>query len=106
MIDFTTIVGIDRQHLAELRCTWPTWKRHRPEILQQPLLAICDGEVSDEQWNEELTFLDHPDVRRILWIQPGVSQREKMLTGLTVLPGREVLTAWYLKLDTDVVATG
>jgi hypothetical protein len=105
VIDFTTVVGVDEEHLAELRLTWPTWVRNRPEILDRPLLLICDADHSVGQWQDALRFLGHPQVTVVAWNQNGVSQREKMLTGLTLGPGRYVTTQWYLKLDTDVVAT-
>lgn len=103
-IDFTTVVGVDAKHLAELKLVWPTWKRHRPEIFRQPMLLICDADRAEAEWNQLLAFVDHPKKEIVLWSMPGVSQREKMLTGLVVCPARHVRTPWYLKLDTDAAA--
>lgn len=105
MIDFTTVVGVDAAHLEEWALTWPTWARHRPQILDQPLLVVCDADRPIETWEAALRFLRHPRVTLVPWSQPGVSQREKMLTGLTLVPTAHVRTPWFLKLDTDVAAT-
>ena len=56
MIDFTTVVGVDEAHLEELRLTWPTWARHRPELLVQPLLLVCDGDRTESFWRARLPF--------------------------------------------------
>jgi hypothetical protein len=103
-LDFTTVVGVDDVHIEELKLTWPTWRLHRPEILRQPILFICDGDKPLEQWKSRLAFVDHPDKRFVSWTMPDVSQREKMLSGLVYCPAREVTTPWYLKLDTDALA--
>lgn len=48
----------------------------------------------------------HPNVRWVPWEFPvAADQREKMVTGFVHIPAREVGTPWYLKLDTDTVAT-
>jgi len=104
VIDFTVVVGVDEQHLDEWRLTWPTWVRHRPEILRQPLLAVCDGARPESYWRQALRFVDHSHLTVVTWHQSDVSQREKMLTGLTLAPAIHVRTPWFLKLDTDVVA--
>ncbi len=105
-IEFTTVVGVDREHAEELRLVWPTWKAFRPELLDNPLLLVCDGTVSRERWNCELSFLDHPDRRIERWNMAGTGQREKMLTGLVLMPAAHVETPWYLKIDTDTLADG
>lgn len=50
---------------------------------------------------------EHVSLRITPWLLPNaLHQRERMLTGFVQVPGRHVETTWYLKLDTDVVATG
>ena len=102
---FTTIVGVDEHHVKELELVWTTWKRFKPEIMQNPLLIVCDASLSVSEWNCKLKFLDHPDMRRVQWAMPGCPQREKMLNGITFAVASYVQTPWYLKLDTDTVAT-
>jgi len=116
----TTIVALDDDHLPELAAVWPTWVKFRPEILQQPLLLMCDEYTAPgnlwwtqitDWWREQLQFVwqDHPKARIAFWGQPhvtpdGLPQRERALTAL-VFGTAHVRTPWYLKLDTDVVAT-
>jgi hypothetical protein len=102
--EFTTVVGIDHEHLREFKLVWPTWRCYRPELISHPLLLICDAAVSEREWNAKLSFIDHPNKRLVLWSMNGVDQREKMLSAFVFVPGHEVHTPWYLKLDTDTVA--
>ncbi len=102
---FTTIVGVDEHHVKELELVWPTWKRFKSEIMQNPLLIVCDASISVSEWNCKLKFLDHPDMRRVQWTMPDCSQREKMLNGISFGVANYVHTPWFLKLDTDTVAT-
>ncbi|MBL9090228.1 MAG: class I SAM-dependent methyltransferase [Planctomycetaceae bacterium] len=102
-LDFTTIVGVDDEHLEEWRLTWPTWRKNRAALLERPLLVVCDAKHSEAEWRERLEFVDHPQKQLLLWDLPGVGQREKMLTGL-VRAVETVKTPWFLKLDVDVVA--
>jgi len=104
MIRFTTVVGVDDAHLEELEMVWPTWKVFRPEILEHPLLLICDGSAPQRDWEERLAFLTHPDRRLHCWVMPDASQREIMLSGLVFATASHVTTPWYLKLDTDCAA--
>lgn len=39
MVDFTTVVGVDAEHLEEWRTTWPAWKANRSRLHTRPLLA-------------------------------------------------------------------
>lgn len=103
-ISFTTIVGIDDHHVKELEMSYKTWKEYRPELFEQPLLLVCDADISPQEWNRRLHFLDHPDQRRVQWSLPDATQREKMLNGVTLVAGTHVHTPWYFKLDTDSIA--
>ncbi len=102
MIDFTTFLAVDKEHLAELQTNWPFWVLHKPEILSQPLFVARDSEVSVE----DLAFLEHPDMKSQEWTYPPpASQREKMLASFVLLAPKVVETPWILKLDTDTLAT-
>jgi hypothetical protein len=112
--DYTLVVGCDERTQEQLRGTWPTWRRYRPELLNQPMVVICDARLSPDPdwWRKRLHWLDHPAWRPFLWDWPApddgitreVSQRERMLTAF-IRVARVISTAWYLKIDTDVVAT-
>ena len=121
---FTTVVALDREHFEQFALVWPTWAKHRPEILAAPLLLICD--VLDEtgyrpdEWERRLAFLPFggdgqpPIVRSwhswpcTLYDQPSsIPQRERMLTALVKVPPwivGNIGTPYWLKLDCDAVA--
>lgn len=103
--DITLVLGVDSQHLKELRLVWPGWMRFKPELREMPCVVFYDCEQVKP---DKLAFMkDHPAVRLVPWKMPNArNQREKMLTGFVQVPAREVCTPWYLKLDTDVIATG
>lgn len=103
--DITLVIGIDRQHLEELRWSWPTWMKFKPELREMPALVFYDP---DEVNPSQAAFLnEHPDLRFLPWRMAGArNQREEMITGFVHVPAREVTTPWYLKLDTDALATG
>lgn len=104
-MDCTLVVAVDELHSEELKVVWPTWKRFRPQLLEWPMIVIVDGDRSFDRWADDLSYLDHPRRQIIPWNMPNVGQREKMLSGLVFVPARHVSTDWYLKLDTDVIAT-
>jgi hypothetical protein len=108
MIDFTTVVGIDDRHLPEFRIAFPTWRQHKPEIMRQPLLLVCDGHAkSEQQWARSLAEITGLHPRCTLAFCGGeriTPQRERMLTAL-VEAAKWVKTPWLLKLDTDAIAT-
>lgn len=103
--DITLVLGVDAKHLNELRWAWPTWMRHKPELNDMPCVIFYDA---DEINQSDLRFIKgHPHVTFIAWTMPSArSQREKMLSGFVHVPARHVSTPWYLKIDTDVIATG
>ena len=105
LADITLVLGLDAAHLEELRWTWPTWMRFKPELRAMPALVFYDPA---EIVPGDVTFLrEHPNLRALPWEMPAAAdQREKMITGFVHIPAREVQTPWYLKLDTDAVATG
>lgn len=115
MIDYTLVVGVDKKHLDQLSWTWPTWKRNKPSLLKSPMAAFYDrDQVSG---NELRSVIDHPDLKTVAWPPQGVEysggcdkwhnqQRYRMLAGFVHVPAKHVDTTYWLKLDTDVVATG
>lgn len=103
--DITLTLGIDRHHLEELRWSWPTWMKFKPELREMPALVFYDP---DETSPAQAAFLnEHPNLRFIPWKMANArNQREEMISGFVHVPAREVQTPWYLKLDTDAIATG
>ena len=115
MIDYTLVVGVDAHHLHQLEWTWPTWKKNKPSLLKQPMVAFFD---QDQLTADQVGMvIDHPMLKVVPWPPVGVhypggndkwtnAQRYRMLAGFVHVPARHVMTDYWLKLDTDVVATG
>jgi len=104
---FTTVIGLDEKYLNAFGKVWPNWSRHRSEIAANPIVFVCDSEAgSSEDWYDVVGGIvgDEVEFRIEPWTMSGVSQREKMLTGLFVVPTYAVNTDWFLKLDCDSVA--
>lgn len=115
MQDYTLVVGVDRKHLYQLSHTWPTWRKHKPSLLNVPMVAFYDAQQLE--CSDVVGVIDHPLLRTVPWT-PEVErygtggdkwsnpQRAKMLAGFVHVPPEHVLSRYWLKLDTDVVATG
>lgn len=116
--DFTVLVALDLQHLGELRTVWPTWMKHKPGLRERPWLFVLDlhstpashgwHTLCHKWWQEQLAFVfaDCPHAKYCLWSeQPDLPQRERMLNSL-VFSVKHIETPHYLKLDTDLCATG
>lgn len=116
MIDYTLVVGVDAHHLEQLAWTWPTWIRHKPSILQHPMVVFFDrAQISP---NMVLSVVDpHPNLRLVMWPNHNQTyeggddkwtdpQRYRMLAGFIHVPAVHIHTPYWLKIDTDTVATG
>lgn len=115
--EHTLIVGVDAYHLAQLKLTWPTWRKHKPSLLESPMVVFYDR---DELTGGQVqSVVDHPQLKTVPWPIGGVEyetgegkgkwsgrQRYKMLAGFIYIPAAVVDTPYWMKLDTDVVAVG
>jgi hypothetical protein len=112
--DYTTVLGIDESHLRQLELTWPTWIRFKPSLLDHPLIVFCDRVLDLDRVRAVIS--EHADVQIGHWPPAGVEypvgttkwddqQRYKMLAGFVHVPPMLVCTPYWLKLDTDTVAT-
>jgi len=108
VIEFTTLIALDKPHVEELKITWPTWMKFRPEIKKNPLVVLCDVLTLDHEWRSLLEFLEHPQ-RKIVLVPPApvktLTQRGRMLSSFVLYGPKAIETKWYLKLDTDTIAT-
>jgi len=114
--DYTVVTSVDKKHLDQLALTWPTWKRHKPSILKVPMIIFYD--VRQVITEEILEIVDHPLLTTYPWPSYSMEfagdesskwthpQRNRMLSGFVHIPAAYVKTPWWLKLDTDAVATG
>jgi len=119
--DYTLIVGVDAYHLRQLELVWPTWKRHKPSLLYQPMIVFYDRDSTSEK--QVRAVVAHPNLRTVSWPRGEEEidwdrkkgdhkdkfqdpHRAMMLSGFVYVPAMFVETPHWLKLDTDVVATG
>lgn len=100
MIEFTTFLAVDREHLRELKVVAPGWRVHRPEIWRRPMAVCIDCSVVPK----DLDFLEHSNLNIFPWTLGAPSQRAKMLASFILLAPEVVKTPWILKLDTDCTA--
>lgn len=116
MIDYTLLCGVDAKHLKQLATTWPTWAKHKPSLLDHPMIVFYDR--NQVNLADLHSAIDHPNLKTVPWPPKGVReyprvddtkfgdpQRYKMLSGF-VHVSKCVETQYVLKLDTDTVATG
>lgn len=107
MIDFTTVIALDEHHTNELELAWKTWEHFKPEIVSAPIIIIYDDMQIDPEEGWLGTLESKHDITFIPWHPPeGLykDQREKMLTSFFEAI-KYVQTPWYLKIDTDCIAT-
>lgn len=111
----TLVLGLDKKHLEQLALVWPTWMKHKPELRECKLCCFYDWEQISPQdiqqvidmpgiavpWPEE--GVHYPEGDGSKWFEP---QRVKMLSGFVHIPAKYVKTSWWLKIDTDTIATG
>ncbi|KKL21208.1 hypothetical protein LCGC14_2447740, partial [marine sediment metagenome] len=115
-VDYTLVCGVDAKHIRQLAWVWPTWKFHKPSLLNHPMIVFYDtSQVKEEEIRR---VVDHPNLTIVPWPPKGVTyersmegkfgdpQRYKMLAGFVYVPWRYVQTKYWLKLDVDTVATG
>jgi hypothetical protein len=113
--DFTILVALDREHLQEFAWSYPTWIMHKPNLIRRPLLLAIDVAHHDDRddairrWTEALQFVLRRHCGPVSFFEwdglPELPQRERMLTAL-VRAVADVETPYYLKIDTDTIATG
>ncbi len=111
----TTVVALDNHTERQLHGVWPTWRLHKRELLDRPMIALCDDAFGNYAfWRHRLKWLDHPALHLFSWdwwiegqsaLPEGMTQRERMLTAFVHLAPKVVDTPYWCKIDADVVAT-
>jgi hypothetical protein len=102
----TVVVAIDDHHLNELQVTLPTWIKYKNFDKYNFLVIFDESQINLH--DDRLEIFRNLNVEYVGFrntINAYQSQREKMLTALTVLPGLHVKTKYYIKIDTDCIAT-
>lgn len=102
--DITILLSVDDHHLNELTHSYKTWIKFKNEIKDMSCYIMYDSsQISDK----DKRFNNIGISRLIPWDDKNnlyTSQREKMLTALVFGMG-EIQTPWFLKIDTDAIAT-
>lgn len=107
---FTVVLAVDAEHFAELLAVWPTWTRFHPEIRSVRILIYCDTTLTPmSNWSGMIRSRLGPNFWPIPWERNSaladVSQREFMLSAFVLDAPRIVPTDYWLKIDTDTIAT-
>jgi len=111
----TLVLGLDRKHLEQLAMVWPTWERYKPELRKaqlcvfydrdqlsiQDLRQVIDRRATVIAWPPK--DVEYPEGDGSKWFN---QQRVKMLSGFVHVPAQYCKTPWWLKIDTDTIATG
>lgn len=112
---FSVVIGLDENTIKQAKVTVPNWLRIKPGLHDVPWVVFFDYATVQKH---ELQFLADliPDLQLISyglgvswegdesskWYRP---QRYKMLSGFIHATAEYVSTDYWLKLDTDTVAT-
>lgn len=118
--ELTCVLGVDEKHLKQLAMVWPTWMRHKPELARARFVVFYDWK-GDHATNadaiRQVMGAEVPDGLLVPWPEQGVvypagkdgkwdaAQRVKMLAGFVHVAAQHVKTDWWLKIDTDTIAT-
>ena len=114
-VDFTIVLGVDAQHLWQLSVVLPTWRKHKPGLFEKEIVIFYDREEVKES---DIKKVMDMECTAVPWPLEGVRyagdpkckrtnpQRNKMLSGFVHVPAMVVSTDYWLKLDTDTLATG
>lgn len=101
MSDITLLICIDKKHIEELKFSYKTWEKYKPEITQLPKLIIYDYDIHNRL--NELDFIKNVKYYPFKNKNHYDSQRSAMLTSF--FEGiSQIETKYYLKIDTDCVA--
>lgn len=117
-VDYTVVLGVDKNHLQNLKVVLPNWRQYRPEFFERPFVIFFDRESTIEE--EVRAVFDaeekHPCLSIVSWPPPGVTypvgtckwdnqQRHKMLAGFVHVPPTVVRSPYWLKVDLDAICT-
>ena len=100
----TLVVAVDDVHAKELQLSLPTWVKHKAEISTIECVVLIEPVTqTDVSFINE--HLDNVSYHYLRERNGNESQREYMLSSFIHVAPKVVNTDWWLKIDTDVVAT-
>ncbi len=117
--DYTIVLGLDKNHLAQLSYSWQTWQAHKPSLMKQPFVIFYDrSEITANEIqltlkpkaSMKITYVPWPQSESTTFAGNSASkwsnaQRYKMLAGFVHVPAITVHTQYWLKIDTDMIAS-
>ncbi len=102
-MNFTTVLVVDEDHLEQLKIVWPTWVRHRHEIMENRVVVMLN-----ELLSTHVHFMRSAMETDVLFESVEnasiTTHRHKMLSAFIDGASRLVKTDYWLKLDTDTIA--
>jgi len=116
--NWTLVLGVDEKHLSQLGFVIPTWKRFKPSLFEKPWIIFYDESVKDFMIEHLLQAYGVYDYYLYSWPPDGVTyegdmsnkfsnpQRYRMLAGFVHVAAKYVKTKYWLKIDTDTIASG
>lgn len=103
---FSIILSVDREHLAELAESFPTWMRC-DRLRNATIVAALHPEISSSDLYNVIDWRKHRISTTFVREREGWSRRELMLSAFVFdLPQFVTSTSHYLKLDCDSIFLG
>ena len=117
-MDYTVVLGVDKNHLENMRIVLPNWTKYRPKLFEKTFVIFFDRESTTREEVKAAFGEVAPstELTIVSWPPLGVAypegtckwdnqQRGKMLAGFVHVPATQVFTPYWLKIDLDVRAT-
>ena len=115
-MNYSVVLGIDTKTIEYLRVVAPTWRKHKPQLFQQPFVVFYDGVspadiIATMGAVDNAVYIQWPLAESAEYTRSNATkwdnpQRAKMLAGFVHIPAMYVNTPYWLKLDVDAVAVG
>lgn len=108
MKNLTISLAVDDKHLTELTYSFRTWNKFYPQFFSEHPYCIVYDEEQVKDTDARFGIFKGLKYEMFPWKNFDnlyVDQREKMLTSLIAAPAEYIKTKWYLKIDTDTIAT-
>lgn len=117
---YTLVLGVDEKHLQQLKIVLPSWRKHKPSLFKHPWIIFYDvGQLLSVAISEVIHQRDiDKELKIIQWPPHGIElyegdpnnkfsnpQRYRMLSGFVHVAAKHVETPYFLKIDTDTIAS-
>lgn len=105
-MQYTVVIVVDQEHLAELEMTIHTWRKHKPELWRTGWLVLYDCDyLSESTVRGRLSSHGiYPEFQRWPPNRELFNCHSEKMTSALFYACRYVSTPWWLRLDVDAVA--